>query len=347
VSLLALSIALAIPAVSSQTKVCAPCHPAQAKGHSMTLMAKTLEAGDSSAILREKPQVTYKLDRYSYLLSREGESNFYSVTDGVGTIKAPVRWVVGQGSAGQTYVLERDGKLFESWVSYYNALNGLGVTIGTPPRPPANLEEAFGREMKPQAVSECFVCHSSPRPATSAAMKGTLEWAKTLDIGVQCENCHPGAWKHASARSTGDMKSATLPSLKQLTAEELSDLCGACHRTWEHITLNGPHGVGNVRFQPYRIAHSKCYDPLDSRSGCITCHDAHNRPEKALAAYDSACLNCHHKGSGKPKAAVRLCKQSQANCVSCHMPKYEIPGSHYLFTDHFIRIVRPHETYPD
>jgi hypothetical protein len=29
------------------------------------------------------------------------------------------------------------------------------------------------------------------------------------------------------------------------------------------------------------------------------------------------------------------------------MPKYEIPGSHHLFSDHQIRIVRPNETYPN
>jgi hypothetical protein len=29
------------------------------------------------------------------------------------------------------------------------------------------------------------------------------------------------------------------------------------------------------------------------------------------------------------------------------MPKYEIPGSHMVFSDHRIRVVRPNETYPD
>ena len=31
------------------------------------------------------------------------------------------------------------------------------------------------------------------------------------------------------------------------------------------------------------------------------------------------------------------------NCVSCHMPKTELPGAHYKFTDHRIRIVKPDE----
>jgi hypothetical protein len=29
------------------------------------------------------------------------------------------------------------------------------------------------------------------------------------------------------------------------------------------------------------------------------------------------------------------------------MPQIEMPGSHHSFTDHQIRIVRPHEPFPD
>jgi formate-dependent nitrite reductase cytochrome c552 subunit len=33
-------------------------------------------------------------------------------------------------------------------------------------------------------------------------------------------------------------------------------------------------------------------------------------------------------------------------CVSCHMPKVELPGAHFKFTDHRIRIARQGEVYP-
>jgi hypothetical protein len=32
--------------------------------------------------------------------------------------------------------------------------------------------------------------------------------------------------------------------------------------------------------------------------------------------------------------------------VSCHMPTVELPGAHFKFTDHRIRIVRPGQPYP-
>jgi hypothetical protein len=42
-----------------------------------------------------------------------------------------------------------------------------------------------------------------------------------------------------------------------------------------------------------------------------------------------------------------VCPVSEKDCVICHMPKYDIPGMHYKFTDHWIRIAKPGEPYPD
>jgi formate-dependent nitrite reductase cytochrome c552 subunit len=37
--------------------------------------------------------------------------------------------------------------------------------------------------------------------------------------------------------------------------------------------------------------------------------------------------------------AKTVCKVAASGCVSCHMPKYEVPQTHTLFTDHEIRMV--------
>jgi hypothetical protein len=41
------------------------------------------------------------------------------------------------------------------------------------------------------------------------------------------------------------------------------------------------------------------------------------------------------------------CPVSTSKCVSCHMPKYELPGFHGKFTDHWIRIAKPGTAFPD
>jgi formate-dependent nitrite reductase cytochrome c552 subunit len=40
------------------------------------------------------------------------------------------------------------------------------------------------------------------------------------------------------------------------------------------------------------------------------------------------------------------CPVSTKKCVTCHMPKVELPGMHASFTDHWIRIAKPNEPAP-
>lgn len=316
---------------------CASCHAKQAAAHERTHMRHTLMAPARSSVLNT-PRLG-ALGKYRYTVSGEN----YRVTDGERTLDLPIRWAVGQGEAGQTFILERAGLLYESRVSYYAATEALGPTIGAPPDDPKSLDEAAGRELTPRAVFECFGCHSAP-PATPGpgVARGSLAWTQTLKPGVQCESCHANAVLHA--------ESPTLkpPKLAGLGAEEISDVCGKCHRTWADIATNGPRGVATVRFQPYRIARSKCYDETDARIACTACHDPHDRPSRdaARVASDRACTACHASSAGR--SGKKLCSTGAAkDCASCHMPKYEIPGSRFRFADHWIRVARKNDAYPD
>jgi hypothetical protein len=128
----------------------------------------------------------------------------------------------------------------------------------------------------------------------------------------------------------------------KLNGDDLNqEFCGACHRSVSEITAQPQlGGRGNVRFQPYRIFNSKCYSD-DRRISCIGCHDVHEPLKMEAAAYDAKCTSCH-----TPQANTRTCKVESKNCTSCHMPKVDLPGSHFKFTDHRIRIVKPGEPYP-
>ena len=106
--------------------------------------------------------------------------------------------------------------------------------------------------------------------------------------------------------------------------------------------MNGPRGVLNVRFQPYRLANSKCYDTSDTRIRCSACHDPHSPLESNAASYDAKCGACHSAA-----AHTKTCRVAKQNCASCHMPKIELPGAHARFTDHQIRIARTGEPYPN
>ncbi|HKX00338.1 MAG TPA: multiheme c-type cytochrome [Bryobacteraceae bacterium] len=329
---------------------CATCHRAQALTQPSTSMSHALEMVAACDILRDNPKLVFHEGPYSYQILREGDKSIYSVTDGKETMRVPIGWALGLGSAGQTYVYEWNGNLYESRVSYYKKVQGLDLTMGAQNMVPAGIEEAAGRRIGGKEVAECFGCH-----ATNAVHdnRPTLD---QLTPGVQCERCHGDATRHVAAVRAGDVKGAAMKRLGALSTEELSDFCGQCHRTWANIASSGPRNVNNVRFQPYRLTNSRCYDATDRRISCVACHDPHREVVRETSAYDAKCLACHSAGpaAGAHAAAAGsdgrrtavVCPKASANCVSCHMPRYEIPGSHNLFTDHQIRIVKPGEPYP-
>ena len=324
----------------AQADDCARCHAAQSKAHAPTSMARALERVDDCQILRANPRLAFEAAGYKYTITREGNRSTYTVTNGRETFTTPIEWAFGLGAAGQTYVFERSGLRYESRVSFFKSINGLDLTLGVPHNAtPRDLIEAAGREMTKRDTASCFGCHSLN------GVRGTELTLETLRPGVLCGNCHTGAEIHSAAVRKGDVKAARLPQLKRATAEEISDLCGKCHRTWADIASNGPRGLGNVRFQPYRLANSRCYDASDARIGCTACHDPHAEAERSAAAYDPKCAACH---STNAKAKAPTCRAGNTKgCATCHMPKYEIPGSHHQFSDHQIRIVRNNEPYPN
>lgn len=341
-----LLIVLSLPVIaanSGQAASCETCHREQASAHKPTSMARALQTAEQCDILRSNPHLTFRFGPYSYTIEREGNRSLYTVTHGDQKITVPIQWAFGLGAAGQTYVFELDGQRYESRVSYYRQIGGLDMTLGANDVTPKTLREAVGRQMMNKDDLECFGCHSA-----GGVQQGKLQFS-ALNPGVQCQNCHAGSDRHAAAVQAGDVKRAALPHLAKLNAEEMSELCGKCHRTWADIAATGPRGVGNVRFQPYRLANSKCYDAFDARISCIACHDSHREVDRRAASYDAKCLACHSAQSARSQAAKQaaICRVGKAGCSGCHMPKYEIPGAHHSFSDHQIRIVRANETYPN
>jgi hypothetical protein len=334
-------------------KACAKCHEAQAATQPETSMGRALETGKDGRILRAHPQLELQLGKHTYKITRQGDQSFYTVTDGQNTITEPIAWAFGLGAAGQTYVFQHNGRFYESRVSFFNDVKGLGLTLGAAAHTPKTIEEAAGRVMQSSDTKDCFGCH-----ATAAVSEAKLQLEK-LTPGITCEACHgPGA-AHVALAKTGQAKEAKDKQIFNpavLSPYDLSQqFCGACHRSWDQVMLMTLKGVGNVRFQPYRITYSPCYDPDDRRITCAACHDPHREVETNIAAYDAKCLTCHQlkpdakaaKVVNAPNPKATPCKVGTQKCASCHMPKYELPGAHFKFTDHMIRVVKPGEAYPN
>jgi len=333
---------------------CAKCHPGKAAEQKVTSMARTAAPVADSDILAKLGRLNFHAGRISYQIARSDGKTVYTVTDGARTLSAPLMWSFGDGSIGQSYLFERDGNLYESRVSYFGSLEALEFTPGRKLVEPRNLEQGMGRPVEGAELVRCFGCHN-----TSSTINDKFERGQMI-TGITCEACHGPGLKHATAQKVARLQGQVLESEQEkdlifdpgkLSPPDAVDFCGSCHGTWWDVKIDGFVGLANLRAQPYRLEKSRCWGTKgDARLICVACHDPHQELVRDTASYDKNCLSCHvAAASTKPTVdhPGPACKVSTKDCASCHMPKFGDPGMHHTFTDHYIRIVRRGDPYPD
>ncbi|GAA3750932.1 multiheme c-type cytochrome [Terriglobus aquaticus] len=329
---------------------CITCHKWAASQPSTGMGMAAIDpaaVGAASALPRDYRSMLFRDDDTTVTLQKTATGLQMSATDGSATVAAPVRWVFGQGHSGRTFILEKDGQFYESRASYYRALENLDLTIGHSANRPTSLLGSLGRQLPEAEVRRCFSCHTS-----EDVFDGKLDVAKAHP-GVTCENCHGAGSEHVASMGTVAGRSTKAdPHIFNpgtLPAADLNDFCGSCHRTTRDVLESGVRDIRNIRFQPYRLENSRCYDPTDRRITCVACHDPHRELETSTESYDAKCLACHaNRGTARvAQAKAPACPRATKDCASCHMPRLNLPGAHYAFTDHYIRVQQPGMPYPD
>ena len=285
---------------------CLPCHEAEVRAHAASNHARSLRPVVETEFYRALPEGPVMEARGGYALRYEriGQGLVVTAERGGERISALMSWAFGAGAQGVTPVAVLAGRYVEHRISYYPRAAKFDLTLGHQPGISANARAALGIAQSPEAIRRCFGCHASDVSADLAV----------FEPGVPCERCHAGARAHAR----GGPPPAN-PG--RLPARALVDFCAACHRAAP------PSGEAadpfNIRFQPYRLAMSRCYS--GGQLSCLTCHDPHANARRDDAAfYVSRCMLCH----GRP--------HTRANCLPCHMPRSS-PAPYLTFTDHWIR----------
>jgi hypothetical protein len=325
---------------------CAKCHFATAASQVSTEMAKASTRSMDPGSLDKHKTLTFQQAPYSYEILRKGDQVLESVSDQHSSIAQPLLFAFGKGTVGHSYIYKSAGRWFESRVSYYSAIGGLDLTTGHSHTPPADLERAMGRLLEPQEAQRCFGCHT-----TASTTANHFDPDQSI-AGVSCEACHGPGSKHARAMENGDIdlgrKSIFNP--QRLDRAASVDFCGACHRSFGDVVQMNVHGVATIRFQPFRLEESRCWNRSNGQLTCVMCHNVHEPLVHDIASYDRVCLHCHSRNSDRKLGRSRLpltCSASKRDCVRCHMPKVEIPGMHHAFTDHWIRVTRKDAPYPN
>jgi hypothetical protein len=328
-------------------KACTKCHASIAASYRTAAMAHAAGPAPVSEGLRQHDRLNFQSGPFSYQILTSSAGSLLSVSEGTSTLSQTLTWAFGERHMGQTYVYEDRGTFYEGRISFFTSLQALDITPGQYRSTPASLQDAEGRRMDLDEARHCFGCHT-----TASTVNERFDPYNSIP-GVTCEACHgPGA-KHVAAMSLAmeGMADKQILNPGRLDPVESVDFCGACHRTWQDVVKNGGVGIGifNIRFAPYRLENSRCWMKGDARITCFACHDPHQRLVTSAASYDPVCLRCHVLLSAKetPDYPGAACPVADANCVTCHMPKYEPPGFHSSFTDHWIRVVRPGPSYPN
>lgn len=330
---------------------CARCHEKKAESQARTAMARTAARAAESNVLSSRSVLTFKADNYLHEIRTQPGTSVYSVSDGQSTASAVLEWAFGAGRVGQTFIFERDGRMYEARGSYFGTLDSLDHTPGRALDRPANLEAALGRALSPAETRRCFGCHTT---VFSARAGSSPPW---LVPGVRCEACHGPGRAHAEAMQQDREEEglAAIVNPAPFSPIDSVDFCGACHATYWDVTLAGQQGIAALRSQPFRLHSSRCWGEGDRRLTCVACHDPHEPLRRDAGSYDARCLSCHRSAGprpssdhpagalakGQPAHAPACSARAREGCATCHMPRYTVPEMHTSFTDHLIRIVRP------
>jgi tetratricopeptide (TPR) repeat protein len=266
-----------------------------------------------------------------------------------------VQFVLGSGSQGIAYLVERDGFLFQSPISWYVEKRKWDLAPGY-----EKLNVHFDRPV----ASTCLYCHAN-RVEPVAGTINRYQPPIFQGHAIGCERCHGPGELHVRRPSIVDGRDTTIVNPAGLEPSLRDAVCEQCHllghrrvvkldRREEDYRPGLPFdqfwsvfepaaGKAEDRFvgQVEQMHESRCFRASRGGLGCISCHDPHQRPrpESKAQYYRERCLECHADRGCNLPSALRLARSQTDDCISCHMPDANRTDIiHAVATDH--RILR-------
>ena len=260
--------------------------------------------------------------------------------------RTELRFFLGSGKRGRTYLFEQDGYWFEAPINWYARSQVWDMT-------PNHLAD---REM-PLTLpvdSGCLHCHASNVASSLPDARNHYAAAPFAYGGITCEACHGSSSVHVASHGKIHML-----DLNAMATVRRDSVCLNCHlegqvavgrkgRKPENFTpgdnlfdytrffvdRNEASG-GRATSQWEALLKSACKRRSGDRMTCTTCHDPHQSPspDDRVAYYRGRCLQCHNQAGF---AAGHHPENS--DCTACHMARASSTDiAHEQVTDHLIR----------
>jgi predicted CXXCH cytochrome family protein len=303
-------------------KVCAGCHGKLTRayhGHPMGRSASMPGEGPEripDTILTDNLRLSVQwqgkqlIHRVSYL------DNAGKPLAGVPSAQAAIAFVLGSGTQGRAYVVDHDGYLYQSPLSWYSRIKKWDLSPG--------YQHNFRHFNRPIPF-RCLFCHGDG----AHAVEGTVNRYQSPLVlrAIGCERCHGPGELHVAARQRGDDLGAVDPTIvnpHHLTPALREDVCLQCHLVGKlsvvrrgrslaayrpglplsaflSVFVDPPEDADNYKAvgHPEQLHVSRCYTASKGKLGCTSCHDPHQEPAPAqrVAHYRAACLSCHQESS--------------------------------------------------
>lgn len=348
---------------------CKSCHQRIYDSYVQTGMGHSLYLPDKQQVIEEFSPQTLVYDKFSdfyYHPFWRGDSMYVlefrlQERDTLYKRLEKVDYVVGSGNQTRSYLLERNGFLYEVPITWY-------VNKGIWDLSPGYHEgqnSRFSREIG----EECMACHTGYFDFVA----NSKNRFKNIGLGIDCERCHGPASVHIAKMKAEDEVDVSkeidysIVNPKKLPIERQFDVCQQCHLQGTNVLEKGMKSVRDFRpsmaladiykvFIPKgtdensfgiashadRLKQSACYVQSNGKLTCTSCHDPHKSIHKTdTLTYVQQCQNCHNQQHGLSKKECTAMHTAGANCVRCHMPAGgtgDIP--HVRFHDHKIRVVK-------
>ncbi len=325
--------ALATAHAEVGSRACAPCHQQIWQSYSATPMAKSsgaigsLPAAQAQQFTSPGRAVRYAVtSRYTFI-AHAGDLE----------VSRPLRYFIGSGAVGRSFLTQVDRYLFQAPVSYYAANSEWRVSPG--------FERSESLNVSRPVESSCLNCHAG----SIQTVAGTINAYNSppfRENGIACERCHGPGERHIASPTR-----ATIVNPDRLAPARRDSVCAQCH-------LSGEVRIAKLDAKPYtpggllsaastafvysppqarqvnghveELSRSKCRLQSGDKLWCGTCHDPHSvsAPAAKAAYYRQRCLACHQP-------------HNEGDCTTCHMPRSEVRDvQHAAYTDHTIPKVR-------
>jgi Flp pilus assembly protein TadD len=266
--------------------------------------------------------------------------------------EAEVQYALGSGRQAVSYLIERDGFLFESPITWYAHDHKWGLSPGY---------EARASRFDRPILSDCLFCHANRAERTSSANNRYRAPVFFQGHAIGCERCHGPGELHVKRPRNVDGKDVTIVNPADLQPSLRDAVCEQCHligprriarvdarsedfrpgfefyQFWSMFVPASTSGTNKFASQAEQMHESRCFRQSEGQLGCISCHDPHvmPTPEEKPAYYRDRCLGCHADQDCRAPTSARLGRNPANDCIGCHMPRSPSSNNtHVATTNH-------------